>query len=186
MGTRKVKWVNIVLVIGMVLFLFTPVGRYVSVFSSRLLASCNVVEKSESQTNIDDYNWQLVNTEGEDFNLEEARNKIVIVNFWATWCPPCIAEMPSLQKLYGDYRDKIVFVLVANDKADKVSAFIGRKGYDLPVYFSKTEAPTLLTAEVLPTTYVIDRQGKIIVAHTGAADWNSEEVRNVLDGLLRE
>lgn len=186
MGIRKIKWVNIVLIIGIVVVLFTPIGRYASGFAGRWFASGSAMVKSELQMRVDNYNWQLIDGGGKDFNFEEARNKVVLVNFWATWCPPCIAEMPSLQSLYDDYGDRIVFMCVAQDKVDKVAAFISKKGYDLPVYFSKTQAPSLLTAKLLPTTYVIDKQGKIMIAQTGSTDWNSVEVRNILDGLLQE
>ncbi|MBD0779211.1 TlpA family protein disulfide reductase [Maribacter sp. ANRC-HE7] len=186
MGIKKIKWGNIVLIIGIVVVLFTPIIGYVSTFASRLLSSGSAVVKQELNLNVDDYNWQLTDVDGRSFGFEEAKGKVVLVNYWATWCPPCIAEMPSLQTLYHDYGDKIVFMCVAQDKPDKVTAFISKKGYDLPVYFSKTEAPSLLTAKMLPTTYIIDRKGKIMIAKTGYADWNSAEVRNILDGLLQE
>ncbi|MBD1259103.1 TlpA family protein disulfide reductase [Maribacter polysiphoniae] len=186
MRLKKIKWLNIVLIIGIVIVLFTPVGRYARAFAGKWIASGSAMVKGELQMGVDNYNWQLVNIEGKDFNFEEARNKVVLVNFWATWCPPCIAEMPSLQSLYHDYGDKIVFMCVAQDNPDKVAAFISKKGYDLPVYFSKTEAPSLLSAKLLPTTYIIDRQGKIVIAETGSADWNRAEVRTILDGLLQE
>lgn len=186
MGSKRKKWINIALIIGIILLLFTPVGRYARAFAGRLLSSGAAVVKSELQLSVGNYDWQLVDADDTEFNFEATKGKVILVNFWATWCPPCIAEMPSLQSLYNDYGDKVVFMFVAQDKAEKVSAFIDKKGYNLPVYYSETEAPRLLTAKSIPTTYIIDKEGKIIVAETGAADWNSEEVRKVLNGLLQE
>jgi thiol-disulfide isomerase/thioredoxin len=133
---------------------------------------------------VKNYDWQLINADGKEINFEMTKGKVVLVNFWATWCPPCVAEMPSLQDLYNDYNEKVEFMFVAQDKVEKVSAFIAKKGYTLPVYYSRTEAPKLLTSKSIPTTYVINKEGKIIVAETGAADWNSDKVRKILDGLL--
>ena len=92
----------------------------------------------------------------------------------------------TLQNLYNDYGDKVAFMLVAQDKTEKVAAFIEKKGYDLPVYYSMTEPPNVLTSKSIPTTYVINKEGKIIVAETGAADWNSEKIRNLLDELIAD
>ena len=186
MKLGKKQWTNIALIVGVVLILFTPVGFYARVFVSRLLTASASVLKTELQLNVGSYDWELVDANGQMFNFEGAEGKVVFVNFWATWCPPCVAEMPSLQRLYNDYGDKVVFMFVAQDKVEKVSSFMDKRGYELPVYYSKSEAPSLLTAKSIPTTYIIDTEGKIIVAQTGAADWNSEKVRKVLDGLLSQ
>ncbi|MGB5434891.1 MAG: TlpA disulfide reductase family protein [Maribacter sp.] len=180
------QYINTALIIGIVLFLFTPVGFYVRVYVARLLSSSASVLKTELQLSVENYDWEMMDVNGHTFNFERARDKVVLINFWATWCPPCVAEMPSLQGLYDDYGDKVVFLFIAEDSAEKVTSFMDKKGYDLPVYYSKTEAPDLLLAKLLPTTYVLDKNGKIIIAETGAADWNSEKVRKILDGLLTE
>jgi len=182
----KKQWINAALIVGIVLILFTPVGFYARVFVGRLLSTSAAVLKTELQIPVKNNNWQLANVEGKEFNFEKTKGKVVLVNFWATWCPPCVAEMPSFQSLYNDYNDKFVFMFVAQDKVDKVSAFIAKKGYTLPVYYSKTEPPSVLTSKTIPTTYVINKEGKIIIAETGVADWNCGKTRKILDGLLAE
>ncbi len=186
MKLRRKQWINIVSIIVIFLILFTPVGFYTRVFVSRLLSTSATVLKTELQMSVKNYEWQLENADGQEFNFAKAKGKVVLVNFWATWCPPCVAEMPSLQGLYNDYNDKVEFMLVAQDNVEKVSAFIAKKGYTLPVYYSKAEAPKLLTSITIPTTYVINKEGSIIVAETGAADWNSDKTRKMLDELLAE
>ena len=186
MKLSRKQWLNIVLIIGIILILFTPVGFYARVFVSRLLSTSAAVLKTELQLPVENYDWQLVDTMGNSLNFEEVKGKVVLVNFWATWCPPCVAEMPSLQSLYNDYNDKVVFMFVAQDKAEKVSAFMKKKGYDLPVYYSRTEAPSLLTAKSIPTTYILNKESRIVVAKIGVADWNSDKIRKVLDGLVAE
>lgn len=182
MKLSKKKWINAILIVGIILILFTPVRGILS----RLWSIGAAILKTELHMPVKDYNWQLVDVDNGPYNFEEAKEEVVLVNFWATWCAPCVAEMPSLQNLYNDYGEKVTFLFVAQDKEQKVSAFIEKHGYDLPIYFSDTEAPSLLTAKTIPTTYVIDKQGKIIIAEIGTADWNSNKIRNLLDDLVSE
>jgi len=186
MKLGKKQWTNVALIIGIILFLFTPIGFYTRVFLARIFAPSATVLKTELQMKVENYDWQLVDGHGNDFNFEEAAGKVVLINFWATWCPPCVAEMPGFQTLYDDYKDKVVFMFVAQDKVEKVSAFIEKKGYTLPVFYSKSDAPSVLTSKTIPTTYVINKEGKIIIAETGVADWNSDKTRKLLDELLAE
>jgi len=180
------QWINIALIVGVVLFLFTPVGFYARVFIGRVLSTSAAVLKTELQMPVENFDWQLVDARGDEINFKNAKGKVVLINFWATWCPPCVAEMPSFQGLYDDYNEKVVFMFVAQDKVEKVSAFLAKKEYTLPVYYSKTVAPSVLSSKTIPTTYVINKEGKIIIAKTGVADWNSDKTRKILDRLLAE
>ena len=186
MKLGKKQIVNGIIIIGVMLLLFTPIGFRVKVYVSRLLSTGAAMVKAEIQVPLDTYQWQLMDLEGIGFDFEKERGNVVLVNFWATWCAPCVAEMPSLQKLYDDYGDKVTFMLVAQDEYEKVTGFIQQKNYNLPVYYSKTDKPKVLDSKLLPTTYVISKKGNIIVAETGAADWNSSKTRSLLDKLLKE
>ena len=104
----------------------------------------------------------------------------------ATWCPPCVAEMPSFLKLYEDYGDKVDFFFVANDKKDKVTAFLQKKGYEFPVYFEKSRGPELLSSNSIPATFILNKSGEIVVDERGVADWNSDSTRALLDTLIAE
>jgi thiol-disulfide isomerase/thioredoxin len=182
----KKQWLNAALILAVILMLFTPIGFKVKVMVSRLLSSSAAMVKAEFQVPLDSYKWDLEDTEMEPFNFETQKGKVVLVNFWATWCPPCIAEMPSMQKLYNDYGDRVTFMFVTNEEEQKVLDFLKRKEYDFPVYFPKSKEPKVLSSKVLPTTYIINKKGKIKVAETGAADWNSTSTRKLLDSLLEE
>ncbi|NND79862.1 MAG: redoxin family protein [Maribacter sp.] len=186
MKFSKKQWINGVFIIGILLILFTPVGFHARVFVGRLLATSAAVLKTELQVPVENYNWQLTDANGTNFNFADAKGKVVLINFWATWCPPCVAEMPSLQKLYNDYSDKVIFMFVAQDKVEAVSAFMAKKEYTFPVFYSKTKAPGVLSSKTIPTTYVINKEGKISIAKTGVANWNSDKTRAVLDRLLAE
>jgi len=183
----KKKWiVNGIFILGILILLFTPIGFKVKVLASRLLSSSAAKVKEGMQVPLDTYQWKLTDLENGTFNFEDQKDKIILVNFWATWCPPCVAEMPSLQELYNDYGNKVVFMFVTSEDRQKVVSFLERKDLDLPIYFPSFEPPKMLRSKLLPTTYIIDRDGKIIVAETGAADWNSSKTRALIDELLKE
>lgn len=179
-----------ILFFGFVLFLFTPYGlpvrallvRGVSMVTTQVFSlelDQNEVEKVSLT------NWELININGEKVDLESFDNKVVIVNYWATWCPPCIAEMPSFQKLYDGYKDEIAFLFVANDDEQKVKDFLVKHKYDMPVYFQISAPPIQMNSNALPTTYVINKNSEVVLNKTGAVDWNSGRVRHFLDGLLQ-
>ena len=183
---RKKQWINAAFIIGILLILFTPVGFHAKVLIARLFSTNASEMQTRLQKTIESYEWQLVDANGTDFDFTTAMGKVVLLNFWATWCPPCVAEMPSLQALYNAYGSEVVFLFVTNDDPKKVAEFVRKKDYSLPVYFAKTDPPSLLSSKYLPTTYIIDRGGKLKVVQTGASDWNSEQTRKLLDELLRE
>ncbi|NJB70588.1 thiol-disulfide isomerase/thioredoxin [Saonia flava] len=185
MKFKKDQIVNGLLILGVILFLFTPVGFKMKVLMNRLLAGSVDTLKEELQVPLDTYQWQLVDVDGNTLNFETEKGKVVFVNFWATWCPPCVAEMPSIQELYNDYGEKVSFVMVAEDKVQKAKNFITKKEYNFPVYFSKSKAPDILKSKVIPTTYIINKKGHIVIAETGAANWNSNKTRLFLDDLLK-
>jgi thiol-disulfide isomerase/thioredoxin len=175
---------NGLLILGLAILLLTPIGFKVKVMLSRLLSSSVAMVKEELRLPLDTYEWKLTDTEGKRFDFATQKGEVVLVNFWATWCPPCVAEMPSMQKLYDAYGGKVTFMFVTTEDPQKVAAFLERKGYTVPVYYPQTEAPKTLDHKLLSTTYVVDREGKIVVAETGASDWNSDKVHTLLDGLL--
>lgn len=179
-----------ILFFGFIVFLFTPYGlpvratltRGVSYITTRIF-SMEIDEDERKE--LSSFDWKLVNQKGELINLDTFKGKVIFINFWATWCPPCIAEMPSLQDLYEDYEEDVVFLFVADDKKDKVEKFIENKKYTIPVYFQASERPVEIQSNSLPTTYILNTEGKIVVDKTGAADWNSKRVRDLLDELLQ-
>lgn len=179
---------NAIWILALVLILFTPVGFHLRVWANKVIAatlSADVVADDE-QITLEDYHWNLMDLEGQHIDFKSTKGKVALVNVWATWCPPCVAELPSFMELYGDYKDKLVFAFVANDEKEKVEAFLKKKGYGLPVYFQASKAPQELTSTTIPATYIISRSGKIVVDEKGAANWNSERIRALLDELIAE
>ncbi|SMG52139.1 TlpA family protein disulfide reductase [Arenibacter troitsensis] len=181
------KWiVNGVFVLAVILLVLTPVGFKIKVFASKLLSTSAAMVKEGMQVSLDSYQWKLTDLQNRPFDFEAQRGRVILVNFWATWCPPCVAEMPSMQKLYDDYGDKVTFMFVTSDDRQKVENFLKRKNLNLPVYYPNSETPETLKSKLLPTTYIINSKGEIVVAETGAADWNSNKTRALIDDLLSQ
>jgi len=143
------------------------------------------IEAISEQKPLATYNWQLKGLNTSDINFMDLKNKVVIVNFWATWCPGCVAEKPSIQALYNDYKDKVVFLSVTNETKDKVTEYLQKKKYNLPAYNMITREPEELSTESIPTTFVIDKKGMIVIK-SGRADWNTDKVRDYLDTLIAQ
>ena len=134
-----------------------------------------------------DINWNLKTTNGTEINLEEAfKEQIVLINFWATWCTPCIAEMPTIEKLYQKYQDKIGFAMISTEYIGMLEDFKIRNKYTFPVYQIETEIPEVFNLNIIPATYIISPDRKIVLKHVGGADWSHEDVTNFLDTLLED
>jgi len=172
------------------LFLFTPYGLPVRALLIKGVSKVTTLvfdleTDEEERVSLRNYNWALVNREGRSIDFKSMKGKVVLVNFWATWCPPCVAEMPGMQDLYDKYGDRVEFIFIARDEKDRVQRFISKNDYSFPVYFESSAPPEELRSNSLPTTYLIDQAGQIRVDKTGAADWNSAKVHDLLEELLK-
>ena len=188
MKITKEQISNGIWILAIALILFTPLGFYPRVWVNKIVAtvlSPSTIDEEE-QANLKNYNWSLVGLDGEQTNLQSKKGEVVLINVWATWCPPCVAELPGFAELYEDYGDKVTFVFVANDEKQKVETFLKKKEYDLPVYFQASTIPQELESNSIPVTYILDKEGNIVVDKTGAANWNSDKIRSLLDVLISE
>lgn len=187
---KKKSWISNIIFIGLIaLVLFTPVGSKLKLWTSKLMASFSPsVQKVEKRETLTDYRWQLTDNNGQVFDLSQAQGKVIFLNTWATWCPPCIAEMPVLQELYNKYRNNpdIVFLFATTDPKPTVDKFMTDKGYQLPVYYVQSAPPQLLASNTIPITFLIGKNGDIAIRKVGAADWNSKKVNDTIDELLKE
>ena len=92
--------------------------------------------------------------------------------------------MPSLEALHNDYQDKVVFLFVSNEDEEKVSKFIAKNNYGFNVHKPLSENPEDFDVSSIPRTFLIDKNGTIVIDKTGASNWNSEKVRTIIDQLL--
>lgn len=174
---------NIIFVIVLALMLYPPSREWFM----RQIAFSPSIENVDESEKMDTYNWELAGLNTESLNFNELEGKVVFVNFWATWCPPCRAEMPMIQELYNDYNDKIEFIFVTNENWQTVETFFNKHQYNLPVYNALSTPPNKFTeTNSIPASYLIDQNGHILISKTGSANWNSEKVRNLIDELLKK
>lgn len=186
MKTPKITFKNIVFGLIIVLLIIPASRQFIQIQLHKGLALFSPsIQAQSNQEQIDNYNWNLVDLNDSVYNFRQAENKIVLVSFWATWCPPCIAELPSMQKLYETYSDKIEFVFVSNEKNETIKAFMTKNGYNFKVY-TPLEAPIINQFKVssIPHTFLIDQKGTIVIDKNGAANWNSDTVKATIDKLL--
>lgn len=172
-----------------------------------LLASgCQSNNKSHSQndsTTIEDnevqevrnveeqntFNASFKNINGETVSVSDLKGKVVIMNFWATWCPPCIAEMPSLQKLHEDLQSEkdIVFMAIEVDQnIEKAAKFMAKNKYSLPLYTVDSDLPEELHTNSIPMTVILAKNGDIVGKQVGMMDFKSEKLKQGLIDLTKE
>ncbi|MCT4665451.1 MAG: TlpA family protein disulfide reductase [Flavobacteriales bacterium] len=185
--TKKSSWKSNLIFIGiMALIFFTPLGFHVKKWTSRLLSFTPSILDKEDQKTLKSYQWILVNEEGKQVSFEDSKGKVVLVNFWATWCPPCMAELPELHDLYQKYKGQIDFYFVSNEEKGIVQKKLEEKKYELATFQAITQTPNALNSNSLPTTYLINKKGEILIEKTGAAKWNSEEIHQLIEKLIQE
>lgn len=142
---------------------------------------------------------ELPGIEGGTVSLQELRGKVVMLNIWATWCPPCLREMPSMQRVYEKHRENGLEILaVAVDdypgtrQADGrieglVSDFVDRLGVTFPVVLDPSgDTERLFDTEYLPTTILIDREGRVRGTEVGGREWDQEPYLDMVESLLEE
>src|SRR5690554_1698797 len=182
----KKNWSNILFGVLVVLMIIPQTRMPIQVFVQRLISFSPSETSEDKRETLQDYRWPLQALDSGEINFSQSQDKVTIINFWATWCPPCIAEMPSFQKLFNDYGTNVDFYFVTSEEPDRVQRFLAKHNYTFPVYLQHYEAPEQLQSTVLPTTYVISKNGEIVIKETGVADWNSKKTRNLVDRLLSE
>jgi thiol-disulfide isomerase/thioredoxin len=133
-----------------------------------------------------DYDWTIQSLNGQDFKMIDTKGKVVFLNFWATWCPPCVAEMPSIQRLHEKLKDDgVVFVCVSNEETSKVSQFVKEKGLTFPIYTIRGTPPDVFKTRGIPATFILSPEGKIAFRHIGSARWDDERSIDFIKGLIK-
>mgnify|MGYP005834577397 CR=1 FL=1 len=132
--------------------------------------------------------FNLKDVSGRVFNLSSLRGRVVILNFWATWCPPCRAEMPSLNNLYRELRNiGLEVVAVSTDRSvSPVREYLSKNPLDIKVLIdSDNRVSRQYKVFSIPTTFIIDRNGIIVERYLGEEDWTSSEIKKKVLDILR-
>jgi len=135
--------------------------------------------------------FTLTDMDGEHYSLNHYRGKVVMLNFWATWCPPCRREIPSMESIYRDLGKQGFIVLAINEfeEPDPVFAYMGQLSVfpTFPILFdTDSKVSQLYGVKGLPTTLLIDKQGRVVYRAVGGRDFDHPEVRKLVHKLLGE
>lgn len=130
---------------------------------------------------------QFTDLDSKMFSIQDFKGKTLFINYWATWCNPCLAEMPSMADLYERYssNDAIVFLYLSREELKTIQEYIPKDEslQKLPIYKVVTDDEFFATTGI-PTTFIINSSGDLIVKDVGSAFWNDQSVFNFIDNLL--
>lgn len=128
----------------------------------------------------------LLRTDGRKIPLSALRGRVVFLCFWATWCPPCRAEMPSIQNLYNILKKEknVAFLMISHEDRATLHSFMKKNSYAFPVYHADETLAAALNVTAVPTTFIADRKGNIVLRHNGAAKWDDKSCIDFFKKLM--
>lgn len=133
--------------------------------------------------------FALLNLNGKEVEISSFRNKVVLLNFWATWCGPCKKEMPAMEKLYGKYKER-GFVILGIDymeKKDKAINFMKKMNLTFPILLDpKGSVAKLFNVYAIPSSFLIDKKGRVRGIAYGAREWDDHGALEIIEQLLGE
>jgi peroxiredoxin len=134
--------------------------------------------------------FTLPDINGKKVSLSDFKGKVILLNFWATWCGPCTGEMPSLNNLYAAFKNEgFVVLAVSIDPSERaVQSFVSAKGITFPVLMDPDKEAyfDLYAVFALPTSFLIDRKGMIVAKILGDREWDSPDMKNKIADLLKQ
>lgn len=126
---------------------------------------------------------------GQPFNTQNLPDKVILLNFWATWCPPCKKEMPSIERLKTLMKNEpfMIAAISVGESRETVSSFIQNNGYTFPVFLDPDNTlGRAFASQGIPTTYVVDRSGMVVAGIVGSRDYDEPELVEILKELARQ
>ena len=182
----------LVFVTVMLILRYTGALSGISILTGRALMVTGVMDASADEPAVAkkfNYNFTIKDLEGKVIDVKEFKGRTIFLNLWATWCGPCRMEMPSIQNLYNQVdNEKIMFIMLSIDqKSDlgKVKSYIKDKEFTFPVYTPASILPNQLQVGMIPTTFVIDPEGRIVASERGAANYDTPEFKALLEKLVQ-
>ena len=187
METQKVQRINFKTVIIFFL-LIAGVGIIVLLQSQR--STVNPAEKRRFERGVPAPNFTLPDLAGKKVSLADFKGKVVFLNIWATWCAPCIEEMPSMERLYRELKDEdfeILAVSIDEAGADVVIPFMKKYRLSFPALSDNTETiKSLYQITGVPESFIIDKNGRIVEEVVGPRDWGSEGAIRYFRKLIQQ
>ena len=180
---EAIEWIILLTVMG--LLYFTGLHTEVLGKIQQAVLYTGLIQPDKPTTlKTADYHFTLEDFHGNEFLFEDKNGEVVFLNFWATWCPPCIAEMPDIHELYQSSKETVSFVLISIDKDEqKARDYIDKKGFEFPVYFLRSSLPKTYEVSSIPTTYILGKDGQIHIENHGMAKYNTPKIKQLLTSL---
>lgn len=181
---------NVVFFAGLIVFIFNTDAK---AWVLRQLVSVGIfnakMEKDAAakSTSLDAASFSFSGVGGVVRSTTDLKGKVVFINFWATWCPPCRAEMPSLNALYNEFREdeRFVFLFInEDDDLAKAQQYLKENGFNVPLVTRTGNVPAELYSGTLPTTLVLNKEGAVVLKHEGVAGYNTPRFKQQLRDLL--
>lgn len=182
----KKNWFIFLLIIAIAFLLIVPDAK---IFLLRGLIKTGLYNANTKKENIKipkPENIFFVDETGIQKSLEDLKGKVVFINFWATWCPPCAAEMPTINALYNKMKNDnhFIFIMVDADNDFKRSLpFMQSHHYNFPVYNFNGNIPQTIYSGTLPQTIIINAEGNIVQRHAGIANYDTQSMIDFLHSL---
>lgn len=147
-----------------------------------LLGACQARVKEEATVQLEDV--KLTDLSGKPIDFSQMKDKAILINFWATWCRPCLQEMPLLANAQRQMQDEpIVFLFASNETPERILAFKEKQQFDFQyVQVANLEALNVLA---LPTTFIFDRDGNLKFSEAGYRQWDSSESLQLLANMIK-
>jgi thiol-disulfide isomerase/thioredoxin len=179
---------NGIFILILALIIFVPSAKALVIQGLMKIGLFNPDIQTEKIATSPTLDLRFKDQNGNVVTLSELKGKVVFLNFWATWCPPCLAEMPSINKLYEQHKgnNDVVFIMIdADNNFAKANGYMKNRNYSMPVYQMASSVPEQLFAGSLPTTIVFDKQGRLSFKHEGAANYHSKKFVEFMEKLRK-
>jgi thiol-disulfide isomerase/thioredoxin len=142
----------------------------------------NAVDSNAASANVSIPSFSVQDINGNAVNLQDLKGKKLFVNLWASWCPPCKREMPSIEKLYHSVDTaKVAFIMLSlDDNFDKAKAYMKHQKLNLPLYYPTENLPALFNVQGIPATFIFNEKGDLLNRIEGATDYDTDQFRKML------
>lgn len=185
----KKRWLSIWLCGLLIIFIFNPDAKswVLQQLVSTGLFKAEIKKGDMNKSLQEAATFSFTDSLGNTVAISELKGKVLFINFWASWCPPCRAEMPSLEELYKKLKDdnRFVFLFINEDEdRNKAIRYFEKNNFTMPLYYRVGQVSDEIFSGTLPTTVVINKEGKVVLKHEGMAKYNTETFIRELKELL--
>jgi thiol-disulfide isomerase/thioredoxin len=182
----KKGWLkNVVFLAILGIVFFTDAGQWlrVQVTGLTLRNPSNGVEVVSAES-VYTFPMELIAENGDEHMLSEFQGDYVFVNFWASWCVPCLAEMSSLETFTAEFPE-MTFLFITREAQNEFDQYMSETPYELDFYKQGSKTPSQLEHSAIPASFLLDKEGRIVYQHFGAADWGDDEVVSEIRALIK-